>query len=143
MQGIRNDRKRKETREDTDGTIILFLIPWYFSVKYQGMKEQYYRPVCVFSCFFSFSVVPNPLQFLLKIFNLLVNIHHKKLLLILDNESSGRITNDSHQLQTKAINHSTRHYMNRRELQSDQPIHVYTVAACTQPSSLGLHCRHA
>ena len=30
-----------------------------------------------------------------------------------------------HQLQTKAINHSTRHYMNRRELQSDQPIHVY------------------
>ena len=35
-------------------------------------KEQYYRPVCVSSCFFSFSVVPNPLQFLLKFFNLLV-----------------------------------------------------------------------
>ena len=23
--------------------IILFLIPWYFSVKYQGIKEQYHR----------------------------------------------------------------------------------------------------
>ena len=30
---------------DTDGTIILFLTPWYFSAKYQGIKEQYYRPV--------------------------------------------------------------------------------------------------
>ena len=40
----------------------------------KGSKEQYYRPVCVSSCFFSFSVVPNPLQFLLKIFNLLVYI---------------------------------------------------------------------
>ena len=39
-------------------------------------------------------------------------------------KSSGRVTHDSHKLQTKAINHSTRHYMNRRELQSDQPIQV-------------------
>ena len=31
----------KETRGDTDATIILFLIPWYFSVKHQGKKEQY------------------------------------------------------------------------------------------------------
>ena len=74
LQGIRNDKKRKETRGDTDGTMILFLIPWYFSVKYQGIEEQYYRPVCV-SCFFSsFFVVPNPLQFLLKFFYLLVLI---------------------------------------------------------------------
>ena len=34
------------------------------------------------------------------------------------------ITHDSHNLQTKTIKHSTRHYMNHRELQSDQPIHV-------------------
>ena len=27
-------QKKKETRGDTDGTIILFLIPLYFSVKY-------------------------------------------------------------------------------------------------------------
>ena len=41
-------------------------------------------------------------------------------------KSSGRVTHDSHKLQTKAIYHSTRRYMNvnRRELQSDQPIHV-------------------
>ena len=39
-------------------------------------------------------------------------------------KSSGHVTHDSHNVQTKAINHSTRHYMNRRELQSDQPIHV-------------------
>ena len=63
------------------------------------------------------------------------NIHYSSLF-ILDHESSGRVTHDSHKLQTKAINHSTRHYMNRRELQSDQPIHV-PVAACTQLSSLG------
>ena len=31
-------------------------------------------------------------------------------------KSSGRVTHDSHKLQTKAIHHSTRHYMNRREL---------------------------
>ena len=39
-------------------------------------------------------------------------------------KSSGRVTHDSHKLQTKAINHSTHHYMNRRKLESDQPIHV-------------------
>ena len=50
----------KEKKRDTDGTVILFLIPWYFSVKYQGIKEQYYSPACVSSCFFSFSVIPNP-----------------------------------------------------------------------------------
>ena len=31
-------------------------------------------------------------------------------------KSSGRVTHASHKLQTKAINHSTRRYMNRREL---------------------------
>ena len=67
-------------------------------------------------------------------------IHHK--LFILDHESSGRVTHDSHKLQTKAMNHATRRYMNRRELQLDQPIHVPLLRA-TQPSSLGLHCRHS
>ena len=51
--------------------MILFLIPWYFSVNYQGIKEQYYRPVCVSSCFFSFSVVPDLVIF---IENLLVYV---------------------------------------------------------------------
>ena len=36
FQGIRNDRRRKETRGDTDRTIILFLIPWCFSVRDKG-----------------------------------------------------------------------------------------------------------
>ena len=57
------------------------------------------------------------------------------ILFILDHESSGRVTNDSHQLQTKAINHSTRHYMNRRELQSDQPIHVPLLRVLSLPPS--------
>ena len=52
----RTENKKKQ--EETDGTIVLFLIPWYVSVKYQGIKDQYYSPVCVSSCFFSFSV-PN------------------------------------------------------------------------------------
>ena len=39
-------------------------------------------------------------------------------------KSSRHVTHDSHKLQKKAINHSIRHYMNRRELDSDQPIHV-------------------
>ena len=101
----------------------------------KGSKEQYYRPVCVSSCFFSFSVVPNPLQFLLKFFNLLV------ILFILDHESSGRVTHDSHKLQKKAINHSTRHYMNRRELQSDRPIQVPLQRVLSFPPS-DVHCRH-
>ena len=25
-------------------TIVLFLIPWYFSIKYHGIQEQYYSP---------------------------------------------------------------------------------------------------
>ena len=44
--------------------------------------------------------------------------------IILDHESSGRVTHDSHMLQTKAINHLIRHYMNRGELEWDQLIHV-------------------
>ena len=32
-KGIRNDTKRKETRGDTDGTIILFLDPLIFDTK--------------------------------------------------------------------------------------------------------------
>ena len=52
----------KETKqEETDGTIILFLDPLIFDTKIPRDQEQYYRPVCVSSCFFSFSVVPNPL----------------------------------------------------------------------------------
>ena len=58
------------------------------------------------------------------------------LIFILDQESSGRVTHDSHKLQTKAINHSTRHYMNRRELESDQPIHVPLLGVLSL-SSLG------
>ena len=56
---------------------------------------------------------------------------------ILDQESSGRVTHDSHKLQTKAINHSTRHYMNRRELESDQPIHVPLLRVLSFPPSAG------
>ena len=36
IQVIRNDRKRKETRGDTDGTIILFLYPLIFDTKMPG-----------------------------------------------------------------------------------------------------------
>ena len=50
-------------------------------------------------------------------------------------KSSGRVTHDLHKLQTKAINHSTRHYMNRRELQSDQPIHVPSLRVLSLPPS--------
>ena len=53
-------------------------------------------------------------------------------------KSSGHVTHDSHNLQTKAINHSTRHYMNRRELQSDQPIHVPLLRVLSFPPSDGL-----
>ena len=54
---------------------------------------------------------------------------------ILDHESSGRVTHDSHKLQKKAINHSTHHYMNRRELQSDQPIQVPLQRVLSLPPS--------
>ena len=57
-------------------------------------------------------------------------------------KSSGRVTHDSHKLQTKAIHHSTRHYMNRRELQSDQPIHVQLLRVHSFPP-LDEHCRHS
>ena len=60
-------------------------------------------------------------------------IHHK--LFILDHESSGRVTHDSHKLQTKAMNHATRRYMNRRELQLNQPIHVPLLRALSLPPS--------
>ena len=57
-------------------------------------------------------------------------------------KSSGHVTHDSHKLQTKAIHHSTRHYMNRRELQSDQPIHVLLFRVLSFPPS-DEHCRHS
>ena len=60
------------------------------------------------------------------------------ILFILDYESSGCVTHDSHKLQTKAINHSTRLYMNRRELESDQPIHVPLLGVLSFPPSDGL-----
>ena len=76
----------------------------------------------------------------MKIFNLLVhNINHN---IIIRPKSSGRVTHDSHKLQTKAIHHSTRHYMNRRELQSDQPIHVPLLRVLSFPPS-DEHCRHS
>ena len=50
-------------------------------------------------------------------------------------KSSGHVTHDSHKLQTKAIYHSTRRYMNRRELQSDQPIHVPLLRVLSFPPS--------
>ena len=55
-------------------------------------------------------------------------------------KSSGRV-NALHKLQIKAINYSTRHYTNRRELQSDQPIHVPLLHVLSFPPSL--HCRHS
>ena len=64
------------------------------------------------------------------------------ILFILDHESSGRVTHDSHKLQTKAINHSTCRYMNRRELQSDQSIHVPLLRVLSFPPS-DVHCRHS
>ena len=61
-------------------------------------------------------------------------IHH----IIIRPKSSGRVTHDSHKLQTKAIHHSTRHYMNRRELESDQPIHVPLLRVLSFPPSAAL-----
>ena len=54
-------------------------------------------------------------------------------------KSSGRVTHDSLKLQTKAINHSTRHYMNRRELDSDQPIHVPLLRVLSFPPPDGIN----
>ena len=62
-------------------------------------------------------------------------IHNIIFIIILDHKSSRRVTHDSHKLQTKAIYHSTRHYMNRRELQSDQLIHVPLLRVLSVPPS--------
>ena len=56
-------------------------------------------------------------------------------------KSSGHVTHDSHKLQTKVIHHLTRHYMNHREIQSDQPIHVPLLRVLRFPP-LDVHCRH-
>ena len=53
-------------------------------------------------------------------------------------KSSGCVSHDSHKLQTKAINHSTRRYMNRRELQLDQPLHVPLLRVLSFPPSDGI-----
>ena len=66
------------------------------------------------------------------------NINH----IIIRPKSSGHVTHDSHKLQAKVIHHSTRHYMNRRELQSDQPIHVPLLRVLSFPPS-DEHCRHS
>ena len=58
--------------------------------------------------------------------------------IIIRPKSSGRVTNDSHKLQTKAIHHSTCHYMNRRELESDQQIHVPLLRVLSFPPSAAL-----
>ena len=62
------------------------------------------------------------------------NINH----IIIRPKSSGRVTHDSHKLQTKAIHHSTRHYMNHRELESDQPLHVPLLRVLSFPPSAAL-----
>ena len=62
---------------------------------------------------------------------------HLILFICLDHESSGRVTHDSHKLLTKAINHSTHHYMNRRELESDQLIQVPLLDVLSFPPSAG------
>ena len=66
------------------------------------------------------------------------NIHHNIIHNHLRPKSSGHVTHDSHNLQTKAINHSTRRYTNRRELQSDQPIHVPLLRVLSFPPSAAL-----
>ena len=53
-------------------------------------------------------------------------------------KSSGHVTHDSHNLQTKAIEHSTHYYMNHRELDSDQPIHILLLRVLSLPPSAGL-----
>ena len=53
-------------------------------------------------------------------------------------KSFGHVTHDSHKLQTKAIYHSTCRYMNRRELQSNQPIHVSLLRVLSFPPSDGI-----
>ena len=67
------EEEKKQEERYTDGTIILFLIPWYFSVKNPGIKEQYYRPVCLLVSFIF--VIPTPL---LNFNDLLVLIQSKR-----------------------------------------------------------------
>ena len=62
-------------------------------------------------------------------------IHNIHISHIIRPKSSGRVTHDLHKLQTKAINHSTHHYINRRELQSDQPIPVPLLRVLSLPPS--------
>ena len=69
-------------------------------------------------------------------------IHHNIINHIIRPKSFGRVTHDSHKLQTEVIHHSTRHYMNRTELQSDQPIHVPLLRILSFPPS-DVHCRHS
>ena len=57
------------------------------------------------------------------------------MIIIIRPKSSGRVTHDSHKLQSKGINHSTRHYINRRELESEQPIHVPLLRVLSLPPS--------
>ena len=63
---------------------------------------------------------------------------HNIFIIIIRPKSSRRVTHDSHKLQTKAIYHSTRRYMNRKELQSDQPIHVPLLRVLSFPPSDGI-----
>ena len=77
------------------------------------------------------STVRTPVVHLFIIFIIII-------IFILDHESSGRVTHDSHKLQTKAINYATRHYMNRRELESDQPIQVPLLRVLSLPFSAAL-----
>ena len=67
---------------------------------------------------------------------------HNIIHIIIRPKSSRRVTHDSYKLQTKAIYHSTRHYRNRRELQSDQPIHLPLLRVLSFPPS-DKHCRHS
>ena len=46
------------------------------------------------------------------------------------------VTHDSHKLQTKVINHVTRHYMNRRELESNQSIDAPSLCVLSFPPSV-------
>ena len=70
------------------------------------------------------------------------SIHNNHNFIIIHPKSSGRVTHDSHKLQTKVIHHLTRHYMNRRELESDQSIHVPLLRVLSfLPSDV--HCRHS
>ena len=62
-------------------------------------------------------------------------VHLFIILFILDHESSGSVTHDSHKLQTKVINHATRHYMNRRELESNQSIDAPSLCVLSFPPS--------